>query len=40
MVCKKDGTLCFCVGYRELTKKDTYPLLHVDDLLDNLASYN
>ena len=36
MVRKKDGTLRFCVDYRELnkvTKRDTFPLPHVDDLL-------
>ena len=40
MVRKKDGTLRFCVDYRELnkvTKKDTYPLPHVDDLLDEIG---
>ena len=41
MVRKKDGTLRFCVDYRELnkiTKRDTYPLPRVDDLLDQLGS--
>jgi len=41
MVRKKDGTLRFCIDYRELnkvTKKDTYPLPHVDDLLDEIGS--
>jgi len=40
MVRKKDGTLRFCVDYRHLnqiTKKDTFPLPRVDDLLDQLG---
>ena len=41
MVRKKDGTLRFCVDYRELnkiTKRDTFPLQRVDDLLDQLGN--
>jgi len=37
---KKDGSLRFCVDYQNLnkiTKKDSYPLPRVDDLLDSLA---
>ena len=37
VVRKQDGTHRFCVDYRELnsvTKPDTFPLLRVDDLLD------
>lgn len=40
IVKKKDGSLKFCVGYRKLnavTKKDSYPLPRVDDLLDQLS---
>ena len=40
LVRKKDGTVRFCVDYRKLnaaTKKDSYPLPRVDDLLDALA---
>lgn len=39
-VCKKDGTLRFCVDCRRLngvTKKDPYPLPRIDDALDSLA---
>ena len=38
---QKDGTLRFCVDYRELnkiTKRDTFPLPRVDDLLDQLGN--
>lgn len=37
---KKDGSICFCVDYRKVnkvTRKDSYPLPRVDDLLDLLA---
>jgi len=37
---KKYGTLRFCVDYRTLnsvTKKDTFPLPRIDDLLDQLG---
>lgn len=40
MVPKKDGTLRFCVNYfklNSLTKKDTYPLPRIDDLVDMMA---
>ena len=40
LVRKKDGSLRFCVDYRELnkvTRKDTYPLPRVDDLLDQVG---
>ena len=40
MVRKKDGSLRFCMDYRELnrvTRKDTYPMPQVDDLLDQVG---
>ena len=36
---KKDGSICFYVDYRKInkiTRKDSYPLPRVDDLLDLL----
>ena len=38
---KKDGSVRLCIDYRELnqvTVKNKYPLLHIDDLFDLLAS--
>jgi len=35
-----DGNLRFCVDYRKvnsITKKDVYPLPHIDDILDTLS---
>ena len=40
MVQKKDGSRRFCVDYRGLnavTKPDTFPLPHINDLLDQLG---
>ena len=40
LVWKKDGTLCFCVNFRCLNaqmKKDSYPLLHVQEALESMA---
>jgi len=40
LVQKKDGTLRFCVDYHGLnsvTKKDTFPLPRIDDLLDQVG---
>jgi len=34
---KKDGTIRFCIGYKQLNKlttKNMYPLPHIDDLFD------
>ena len=39
MLWKKDGSLCFCVDFRQLnaaTVKDAHPLPRIDDLLDTL----
>ena len=41
IVPKKDGSIRFCIDYRQLnkiTKKDAYPLPHMDILLDNLGN--
>jgi len=40
IVKKKDGSIRFCVDFRKLnaiTKKDSYPIPRIDDLLDRLA---
>ena len=40
LVLKKDDSIRFCVDYRKLntiTRKDAYPLLRIDDMLDTLA---
>ena len=40
LVKKKDGTMRFCVDYRQLnnvTLKDSYPLPRIDDTLDAIA---
>jgi hypothetical protein len=37
---KKDGSLRFCIDYRMLntkTIKDTYPLPHIDEILDSVG---
>ena len=39
LVKKKDGSSCLCVDYRQLNKmtiKNKYPLLRIDDLMDQL----
>ena len=38
LVPKKDGSACFCVNYRCVTKKDVYPLTRIDDILDTLGT--
>jgi len=40
LVRKKDGSVRFCVDFRKLnaiTKKDSYPIPRIDDMLDRLA---
>ena len=40
LVWKKDGTLCFCMGFRCLnahTKKDSYPLPQIQEALESMA---
>lgn len=40
LVNKKEGTIRFCVDFRELnaiTEKDSYPLPRIDNILDKLA---
>ena len=40
LVRKKDGTLCFCVDFRQLnawTKKDSYPLPRIQEALESMA---
>ena len=37
---RKNGKLCLCVDYRKLnnvTKKDSYPLPRIDDMLETLS---
>ena len=39
-LCEEDGTTRFCMDYRKLndvTRKDAYPLLRIDDTLDVLC---
>jgi len=43
LVKKKGGTLRFCVDYRGLnavTKRDTYPLPHISEMIDELGPMN
>ncbi len=40
LVRKKDGTIHFCMDYHkhnDVTHKDAYPLLRIDDILDALG---
>ena len=40
LVCKKDGTLHFCVDFHQLnvcTKKDSYPLPRIQEVLESMA---
>ena len=40
LVCKKDGTTCFCKDYRKLNSaavKDSYPLPHIDNSINTLS---
>lgn len=40
LVMKKDGSMRFCVDYRQLNKvtiKNKYPLPRIDDLMDQLV---
>lgn len=42
LVCKKDGTLRFCVDYRrlsEVTVKDAYPLPNIEEAFDHLSGH-
>ena len=43
LVKKKDGTLLMCVDYRALNKKtikNRYPILRIDELMDELQGGN
>lgn len=40
LVKKKDGSIRLCVDYRQLNKmtiKNQYPLLRIDDMMDQLV---
>lgn len=37
LVKKKDERWCFCVDYCHFTKKDSYPLPHIDNALDYIG---